>query len=92
MKFSVEFIIFPGGFGTLDEFMELITLLKTNSMEKRKIVLFGKDYWQGFITWFEQESIKKGWGEKVVCDMFELVDTVDEAVASLKKCCEYVKR
>jgi len=92
MRFSVEFIVFPGGFGTIDEFSELITLLATKSMNNRKIILFGKDYWSGFLHWFDEQSIQKGLSSRASLDLFQVVDSVDEAVNALKQCCENVKR
>lgn len=92
MRFSVEFIIFPGGFGTLDEFAELITLLKTKSMDNRKIILFGKEYWTGFLDWFEKQSVQKGLSSPESLNLFQIVDSVDEAVEVLKICCENIKR
>lgn len=92
MRFSLGFIIFPGGFGTMDEFMELITLLKTGAMGEKKIVLFCRDYWTGFLQWMDEQSIQRGMDCKSSLDLFEVVDTVDEAVRALKKCCEGVKK
>lgn len=87
MRFSTVFFFFPGGFGTLDEFMEVMTLLKINKMDKRKIVLYDKNYWQGFLSWSEQEMVNGGFSNKEEMDYFVLVDTIDEAVAQLRDCC-----
>lgn len=92
MRFSMEFLILPGSFGTLDEFMELVTLLKTEAMEKRKIILFGKDYWSGFLDWFTEQGVGKGFGDASELKLFKVVDSVDEAIEALKKCCADVKR
>ena len=91
MNFSTEFIIFPGGFGTVDEFAEIVTLLNTQAMEKRKIILYGKEFWSGFLVWFDQQAIQKGFSDKKSFDLFEVVDSVDEAVSALKQCCEKIK-
>jgi len=87
MRFSKVFFFFPGGFGTLDEFMEVMTLLKVQKLDKRKIVLYDKAYWQGFLKWSEQKMVKTGFSEKKEMDYFVLVDSVDEAVKELRECC-----
>lgn len=92
MRFSVEFIIFPGGFGTLDEFVELITLLDTGAMEKRKIILYDKKYWDGFLDWFDEQAVQKGLSKKSSLKLFRVVDSIDQAVLELKICCESVKK
>lgn len=87
MRFSQVFIFFPGGFGTLDEFMEVMTLLKIDKLDKRKIVLYDKKYWQGFLGWAQKEMVGSGLSEKKEMDYFVLVDSIDEAVKQLKECC-----
>lgn len=87
MNFSTVFFFFPGGFGTLDEFLEIITLLKTNQDDSRKIVLYGKEYWQGFFDWAQKEMINRGFCEKIELEYFVIVDSIDQAVAQLKVCC-----
>ena len=87
MSFSKVFFVFPGGFGTLDEFVEMMTLLKVNRLDKRKIVLYNKSYWQGFLSWAQKELVGNGFSKKSEMDCFILVDSVDEAVQELKQCC-----
>ena len=87
MRFSKVFFFFPGGFGTLDEFMEVMTLLKVDHMDKRKIVLYDKEYWAGFLNWAQKELVDSGFSGKKEMDYFVLVDTVDDAVRQLKDCC-----
>lgn len=87
MRFSHVFIIFPGGFGTLDEFVEVMTLLKTRKMDKRKIVLYDKSYWQGFLSWAQKEMIDGGFTDQEEMNYFIVVDSVEEAVDQLKQCC-----
>jgi len=84
MKYSQGFIALPGGFGTLDELFEAITLIQTGKIGKFPIVLVGKSYWEGLITWIKQVMLEK---EKNISpedlDLFTLVDTVDEAVKNI---------
>jgi uncharacterized protein (TIGR00730 family) len=53
VKYSIAFIIFPGGFGTMDELFEALTLSQTKKIGPFPIILFGKDYWRGLIDWFK---------------------------------------
>jgi len=53
VKYSIAFIIFPGGFGTLDELFEALTLSQTKRIGMFPIILFGRDYWRGLIDWFK---------------------------------------
>ncbi len=59
-RYSEAFIIFPGGFGTLDEFFEIITLIQTRKMEERAIVLIGIDFWAGLLTWCNETLLPLG--------------------------------
>ncbi|MEZ4200747.1 MAG: TIGR00730 family Rossman fold protein [Candidatus Paceibacterota bacterium] len=81
LSFASEvYIYFPGGFGTLDEFFELVTLIQTRKIEPIPIVLYGKGYWQPFLDIFEKNLLEKyGAISPEDMDLFHLVDTVDEA-------------
>ncbi len=79
MKHAVAFAIFPGGFGTLDETFEALTLIQTEKSEPFPVVLIGKDYWQGLITWLRQTALAKGCINEVDMDLITLVDSADEA-------------
>src|SRR5579872_7173538 len=59
-QYSVGFIVFPGGFGTMDELSEVLTLIQTRQMKKVPIVLIGKDYWQPFMQWITEEAFPRG--------------------------------
>lgn len=87
MNFSSVFFFFPGGFGTLDEFMEVMTLLKTNKLDRRKIVLYGAEYWNGFFDWAKKELIARGFSDAIELEYFVIVDSIDEAEKQLKICC-----
>jgi len=77
---SDVYIYFPGGFGTLDEFFELVTLVQTKKINKIPIVLYGKDFWQPLVTWFNEDLLNKfGTIEKQDLQIFHIVDSVEEA-------------
>jgi uncharacterized protein (TIGR00730 family) len=79
-KYSTGFAFFPGGFGTLDEFAEIITLVQTERIPRFPLVLFGKQHWQGFIQWIEQTLLPTGMISPGDTQLFHLTDDVEEAV------------
>ena len=77
---SEVYVYFPGGFGTLDEFFEIVTLIQTKKIEPLPIVLFGKDYWEPLLQVFEKTLLKEFNAiSPEDLDLFYLADTVDEA-------------
>jgi uncharacterized protein (TIGR00730 family) len=80
MKYSMGFIAMPGGFGTLDELTEAITLIQTHKQGRFPIVLVGKDYWEGFVTWIKTTILSSKNISPEDLDLFKLVDTAEEAV------------
>lgn len=83
---SEAYVYFPGGFGTLDEFFEVITLIQTKKIERLPLVLFGKDYWDPLVRFFEQTLVKKF--ETINAEdleLFVVVDSVDEAFKYITK-------
>ena len=80
MKYSQGFIVMPGGFGTFDEMFEAITLIQTKKIAPFPIVMVGKDYWGGLVEWIKKTMIDEGTISPKDLDIFNLVDTPDEAV------------
>ena len=81
VKYSQAFVVMPGGFGTLDEMFEAITLIQTKKINNRPIVLVGKSYWEGLIEWLKKAMLE--YEQNIAPDdlnLFILVDTADEAV------------
>ncbi|ANW95157.1 hypothetical protein AXE80_02140 [Wenyingzhuangia fucanilytica] len=86
VKYSQGFIVMPGGFGTLDELFEAITLIQTKKIGRFPIVLVGTSYWSGLLDWIKErllEDYKTISPEDL--NLFRLVDTADEAVNHLNK-------
>ncbi len=82
---SEVYIYFPGGFGTLDEFTEILTLVQTKKIRKVPIVLYGKEYWEPLITFFREHLYKKYHAiDEDDLDLFRVVDSVDEAFAYIQ--------
>lgn len=89
MKYSQGYIVMPGGFGTLDELFEAITLIQTNKMVNFPIALVGKDYWQGLLDWIKNSLLEAGNIKEKDLEIFKLVDSAEEAVAHIE---EFYKR
>jgi uncharacterized protein (TIGR00730 family) len=80
MKYSQGFIVMPGGFGTLDELTEALTLIQTKKIGRFPIVLVGKKFWKGWVDWIKKVLIIEKMVSPVDLDLFDLVDTPEEAV------------
>jgi uncharacterized protein (TIGR00730 family) len=85
MKYSQGYIVLPGGFGTLDEMFEAITLIQTHKMVRFPIVLVKKTYWQGLISWIEEQLLENKHIAEGDMRLFRLVDTAEEAVEHIEK-------
>ncbi len=86
MKYSQGFIVLPGGFGTFDELFEAITLIQTKKIGKFPIILVGRKYWSGLISWIKEEMLEEESNiSSADLDIFTLVDTSDEAVEVIIK-------
>jgi len=80
MKYAQGFIVLPGGFGTLDELFEALTLVQTMKVGKFPIILVGKNYWKGLVEWIQTVMLEKENNiSEVDMLIFKLVDTADEA-------------
>lgn len=84
VKYSQGFIVLPGGFGTLDELMEALTLIQTRKIGRFPIVLVGSEFWSGLLDWFRNTLLKNGTIGEENFNLFRVVDTADEAVAHIK--------
>lgn len=84
VKYSQGFVVMPGGFGTLDELMEAITLIQTNKIGKFPIVMVGSKYWGGLLDWFKGTLLENGMISEEDLNLYRVVDTADDAVAHIK--------
>ncbi len=80
VKYSQGFVVMPGGFGTLDELFEAITLIQTNKIGTFPIILVGTDFWKGLIDWIKNTMLTAGNISPEDLDLIKLVDTADEVV------------
>ncbi|UJH67449.1 TIGR00730 family Rossman fold protein [Allomuricauda sp. SCSIO 65647] len=80
VKYSQGFVVLPGGFGTLDELFEAMTLIQTQKIGKFPIVMVGTDFWSGLVDWLRSQLLKAKNISPSDLDLFKLVDTADEVV------------
>lgn len=80
MKYSQGYIVMPGGFGTMDELFEAITLIQTGKIARFPIVLVGSDYWTGLLDWIENTMLANGMISEEDLKLYRIVDTAEDAV------------
>ena len=80
VKYSLGFIIFPGGFGTLDELFEALTLIQTQKIRNFPVVLFGSKYWDGLLNWIRDFGLKEGKLTELDLKRLHLTDSPAEVV------------
>ena len=80
VKYSQGFVVMPGGFGTMDELFEAITLIQTKKIGKFPIILVGKKYWSGLIDWIKNTLVDEGAVSLDDLDLISIVDTEDEVL------------
>ncbi len=85
IKYSQGFVVMPGGFGTLDELFEAITLIQTKKIGRFPIVLINSQFWTGLIEWIKNTLVTEGNIHEDDLNLFRIVDTADEAVEHFVK-------
>jgi uncharacterized protein (TIGR00730 family) len=83
IKYSVAFIIFPGGFGTLDELFEAVTLIQTGKIYRFPVILFGRYYWAGLLRWLQTRVLSEGKISEGDLDLMLVTDNPAEAVQAI---------
>lgn len=78
VKYASAYVVMPGGFGTMDEVMEILTLVQTGKSRKIPIVLVGSTFWDGLMGWFKDTLVIEGMIAEDDMDLFSLVDTADD--------------
>ena len=91
VRYSVGFVVFPGGFGTLDEFFEVLTLEQTSKMPKMPIILMDKSYWEPIVFWMKKRALANGLIAKKDLELIHITSSVDEAAQIIAKHCDYEK-
>jgi uncharacterized protein (TIGR00730 family) len=86
VKYSEGFVLFPGGFGTLDELFEALTLIQTRKILRFPVVLFGSAYWQGLVDWLRQQVLARGNIDAYDVNLVRITDSPEEACRYLVDC------
>ena len=86
LKNSVGVFIFPGGFGTMDEFFESLTLIQTGKVNRIPLVLVGREFWQGALDWIDNSLNTHGYISPEDRELYKIVDSADEGMAYLTDC------
>ena len=85
VKYAVAYVIMPGGFGTLDELFESLTLIQTKRIRAFPVILMDTGYWKGLIDWMKESMVKEKTISESDIEIFSLVDTPEEAISIIKR-------
>jgi len=85
VKYAKGFVIFPGGFGTLDEFTEAITLVQTQRADRFPVVLVGKQHWEPLIKWMKDYLVRSGYISEKDLKIFSTAETAEEVIKKIKQ-------
>ena len=83
VKFAVAYVVMPGGFGTLDELLEALTLVQTGKSRKIPIILVHTPFWRGLVDWFKETLVGEGMIAPEDLDLIQLIDEPDEVVEAI---------
>ncbi|MDD5727035.1 MAG: TIGR00730 family Rossman fold protein [Victivallales bacterium] len=86
LKYSLGVVVFPGGYGTLDEFFESITLVQTGKINRIPIVVVGNDFWDDLVAWFNKGLLESGNIDKPDLELFKVVPDAGAAIKYLLEC------
>ena len=85
VKYANAFVVFPGGFGTMDEFFEALTLIQTDKVVHFPVYLVGSEYWKGLVDWLRSSMLASGAISEWDLDIFKITDDVDEVVRDVTR-------
>lgn len=92
LKYSSAVIVYPGGFGTMDELSEVLTMVQTGKINMIPIIFVGKTFWGGLCDWFKNQLVAGGMISPEDMNLFKVVDSAEEAVTFLEECHRYGRR
>lgn len=92
VRYSIGFVVFPGGFGTLDELFEVITLEQTHKMPKIPIILMSKSYWEPIIFWINKKALTNKLIAKKDLELIHITNSVEKAEEIILKYCKHNKK
>lgn len=85
IKYAMAYVIMPGGYGTMDEFFEALTLIQTKRVKSFPIILMGREYWQGLLDWLKDSMLQKNMILPFDLELIQLIDEPEEVVRHIKK-------
>ena len=88
VKYAQAFVILPGGFGTMDELFEALTLVQTHKVNQFPVILMGRDFWAPLVDWMRTSLVGRGLVAEKDLELFTVTDDVDEAVAIIERAYE----
>lgn len=83
VKYASAYVVFPGGFGTLDELAEILTLVQTGKTRQIPVILMDSDYWQGLVDWLEKQMVAAGHIDAADLELFTILDEPQAAVDAI---------
>lgn len=83
VKYASAYVVMPGGFGTLDEMAEILTLVQTGKSKRIPIILYGTEFWAGLVAWMRDTLVPAGTIGATDLDLFTITDDPDEVVATI---------
>jgi uncharacterized protein (TIGR00730 family) len=84
VKYSQAFVVLPGGFGTMDELFEALTLVQTGKVTSFPVILYGSDYWRGLVSWLRDTMLAHGNVHASDLELIRISDDIDEIVTIIR--------
>ena len=91
VKYATAYVVMPGGFGTIDELFEALTLIQTRKIKPFPVILMMRDYWEGFMNWIRDTMLKRGKITAKDLDFFKFADTPEDALEIVDNFYEIVR-
>ncbi|MFO7569902.1 MAG: TIGR00730 family Rossman fold protein [Smithellaceae bacterium] len=85
VKYAMAYVILPGGYGTMDELFEALTLIQTKRVKSFPLIMMGRDYWQGLLDWLKGSMLQKDMIQPFDFEMIHIIDDPEEAVRHINK-------
>ena len=85
VKYAMAYVIFPGGFGTLDELFEALTLIQTKRIKRFPVILVGSEYWNGLVDWLKKTMLRDHNISPADLELFQIIDDPEEVVRHIQK-------
>jgi uncharacterized protein (TIGR00730 family) len=83
VKYADAFVLFPGGFGTMDELSEVLTLMQTEKSRRIPLILVGSKYWRGLLDWFQEQLVGNGFLNQADLELMQVIDEPEQVVQAI---------